>query len=91
MNIITFLAFFIFALNCRSISRRKATNKNHHFKDDHPEGPLPCLKNVSKWCKGEYRSTKDIEDCKCDGFISECDRVDLCWNHLLKSKPESFV
>lgn len=96
MNIILFLAFFIFGLNCRSISRRKAINENHHFNDNQwsivrPEGLRPCLENVSKWCQTEYRSTKEIEDCKCDGFKRKCYRVDLCSNHLPVSKPESFI
>ena len=91
MNIITFLAFFIFGLNCWSISRRKATNKNHHYKDDLPEGQLACFNNVSKWCQAEYSNTKDIEVCKCYRFMSQCDKKNLCWDHLLKSQPELFI
>ena len=91
MNIITVLSFFIFGLNCRSISRKKATNENHHFTDDQWSIEHRCLEHVSKRCQKEYGTTKDIEVCKCVRFKSECDIVNLCWDHLLESKPKLFI
>ena len=75
MKIIVYLTFLLSGFNCWPISKRHATNKYKYL--------YKCEENVIERCHMEYHNTKDIEDCKCDGFISQCYRVDLCLNHLI--------
>ena len=73
MKIILYLTFLISGFNCWSISKRHATHENKYL----------CEENVIERCHMEYHNTKDIEDCKCDGFISQCYRFNLCKHHLI--------